>query len=301
VCFLHTEHLLAKGQDVAAIRIERRRGIRVAVVDRVDRAHGAVARKPVIDPSGPEVLANGLQRTARHLGHAVAVRIHRIIGRTRRRDRPEIQQAHALHDRRGILSRLSIRHKSHRGLMQILGEPLVVAEHEGFVASERSAQRDPELVAGERRRRVADVEIVGRIHGAVPEELECGPVPLVGARLRHDAHLAARLLAVLGAVGVAKDIELPDRIDAEQLAAGAARRHIVLGRTGVLDPVQEEQVLLRPVAGHGKHVGGGRVGDANAAGLFPGEIHDTRVQQDEQVVAAAVQRQVFHLLLFDES
>ena len=72
---------------------------------------------------------------------------------------------------------------------------------------------------------------------------------LVRARLGHDPYLPARPLAVFGAVGVAQHVEFPHRIDAQQLLAGSSGLHVVFRRAGVLDAIQQKQILLRPIAG----------------------------------------------------
>ena len=115
--------------------------------------------------------------------------------------------------------------------------------------------------------------------------------------LRDDADLAPRLLAVLGAVGVPQDVEFPHRVDAQQLPAGAARRHVVFGRARELHAIQQKQVLLGPVSRHGEHVGRRGIGNADPAGLLPGEVHHAGIEEREQVVAAAVQGKILDLLL----
>ena len=113
--------------------------------------------------------------------------------------------------------------------------------------------------------------------------------------MRDDQHLRAGTLAVLGAVGIAQHVELPHRVDAQQLLAGAAGLHVVLGRAGEFDAVQQEQILLRPIAGDREIIAGGGIRNADAAGLFPGEIHDAGIQREQFVIAAAVERQILDL------
>ena len=69
--------------------------------------------------------------------------------------------------------------------------------------------------------------------------------------------LRARTLAVFRAVGVAQHVELAHRFHAQQISAGAARLHVVLGRAGELDAVQQKQILLRTIARDGEIVAGG--------------------------------------------
>ena len=82
---------------------------------------------------------------------------------------------------------------------------------------------------------------------------------LVGARLGHDQNLTAGTLAVLGAVGIAQNVEFLHRFNAQQLPTGAAGLHVVFSRAGVFDAVQQEQVLLRPIAGDGEIVSSGGI------------------------------------------
>ena len=70
----------------------------------------------------------------------------------------------------------------------------------------------------------------------------------VGAGCGDDADLRAVALAVAGAVGVGDHVELAHRIHAQQLAAGAARRHVDQRSAGVFDAVQQKQIVLRPAS-----------------------------------------------------
>ena len=124
---------------------------------------------------------------------------------------------------------------------------------------------------------------------------------LVGSRAGDDDDLRAGALAVLGSVGVAQDVEFLDGLDAEQLLAGAAGLHVVLRGSGELDAIEQEEILLRAVAGDGEIVAGGGVGDADAAGLLRSEIDDAGIEGEQEIVAAAVQGQVAYLLLADEA
>ena len=154
------------------------------------------------------MLVDGLQRTARHLGDAIAVGGDLEIRGAGGRHRPQVEQAPCPDDRRGVQARLAIGHEGDRRLVQALQEPLVAGEHERPAGLDRAAQRAAELIPLKRRRRGPLVEVVRRVEGAVADELEGRPAPPVRARLRHDGDLAARLLAVFGAVGVAQDVEL---------------------------------------------------------------------------------------------
>ena len=124
---------------------------------------------------------------------------------------------------------------------------------------------------------------------------------VVGSGAGDDDDLRAGTLAVLGSIGVAEDVEFLDGFDTEQLLAGAAGLHVVLGGSGEFDAVKEEEILLRAVAGDGEIVAGAGVGDADTAGLLRREIDDAGIEGEQEIVAAAVQGQVAYLLLADEA
>lgn len=77
---------------------------------------------------------------------------------------------------------------------------------------------------------------------------------LIDPRGRDNADLGAGAFAVFGAVGVGDDVELADCVDAQQLPTSAAGRVIDDRSAGLLDAVQQEQILLRAAAGDRKHV-----------------------------------------------
>src|SRR5712664_3039527 len=110
--------------------------------------------------------------------------------------------------------------------MQILTKSLVVAEEESLVFPKRSTE------------------------SAIAEEFEGGSMPPIASRSSDDNHLSAGALAEFRAVGVAQHIQFADRVHAQQHAAGAAWLHVVLSGSGVLDSVEEEQILLRAIAGN---------------------------------------------------
>ena len=157
--------------------------------------------------------------------------------------------------------------KGRRGLVKVLAEALVVGEQESAVLLDGPAQRAAELVALVRWHDALG-EIIGSVKVVVAQEFKQRTVKLVAARLGDDNYLAARALAVFGAVGIAQDIELPHCIDAQQLLAGAARLHIILRRARVLHTIQQEEILLRAIAGDGEIVPRGRIGNSDAARFF---------------------------------
>jgi hypothetical protein len=71
---------------------------------------------------------------------------------------------------------------------------------------------------------------------------------LVRPGLGDDQNLRAGTLAVLRTIGIAKQVEFPHGVDAQQLLAGAAGLHVVLRRAGEFHAVQQEQILLRPIS-----------------------------------------------------
>src|SRR5262245_24787316 len=102
-----------------------------------------------------------------------------------------------------------------------MAEAFVVAEYEHFVFYNRPAQRTTELISPEGRdsrvcRLPLDVKEIPRIQGTVAQELKCGPMHLIRARLRDHAHLRAASLAIFGGVGIAEHVEFTDRVDAQQ-------------------------------------------------------------------------------------
>ena len=103
------------------------------------------------------------------------------------------------------------------------------------------------------------IEVVAGIERAVAEELVSGAVNVVVAGCGDDGDLRAGALAVVSSVGVADDVEFAHGLDAKQLAAGAAGSDVDQRSAGVLDSVQQEEIVLRPASGDGKHVADGGV------------------------------------------
>ncbi len=100
---------------------------------------------------------------------------------------------------------------------------------------------------------------------------------LIAARLGHDDHLAARVFAIFGAVGIAQDVEFTHGIHAQQLLAGASRLHIVFGCARVLDAIKQEEILLRPIARNGEVVPCRRVRYPDPTGLLRSKIDDAGI------------------------
>src|SRR5208337_4508942 len=118
----------------------------------------------------------------------------------------------------------------------MLLESLVIAEQEGLVLLDRSPQGTSKLVTREMRDGGL-IEEIARIKVAVAQEFKCRPVPIVCPGLGDNDDLTAGPFAILRAVSVAQQVEFPNRVHPQQLLAGTARLHIVLGRPREFDPV----------------------------------------------------------------
>src|SRR5579862_9234786 len=108
----------------------------------------------------------------------------------------------------------------------MLIKPLEVSEQERPVLLHRPAQRDAILVALKSRSGVG-IEEIACVHVVVAEELVNRPMNLITAPTSHDHYLRSGPLAVFGAVGIAQEVELRHRVDAQKLLAGPARLHVV--------------------------------------------------------------------------
>jgi hypothetical protein len=84
------------------------------------------------------------------------------------------------------------------------------------------------------------------------------------------------------------------------LPAGAAGSHVDERSAGVLDAVEQEEIVLRASAGDRKHVADRRVGSADPARPLIGVIDRAWIESDELIIAAAVQRKLLHLPLIDK-
>ena len=179
--------------------------------------------------------------------------------------------------------------------MQVLRQTLKVGEEERLVFLNGRAHRASELIACKARNRGA-VKEIPRIQIVVANELIQRSMQLVTSALGDDGNLRPGVLAVFGIVGMGQYIKFADRIHAQQQPADAARCHIVFRRTRELYSIEEEQVLLRPVAGDGKVIGGGGVGNTNAARLLRGEVDHAGVQRQQQIETASIQGKALNLL-----
>ncbi len=178
-----------------------------------------------------------------------------------------------------------------------LPETFVIAEQKQPVLLERPAQRAAELVLAERRIEGGLRKEAARIESAVAEKLEQRSMQRIGPGLRDHADLRAGSLPVFGAVGVGLDVELADGVDAQQVAAHAARSDGELARPGVLNAVEQHQIVHGPPSIHRERISVAGAG----VGAFQAVVDDAGVQGHQIVEAAAVERQVLHFALSDES
>ncbi len=188
-----------------------------------------------------EVLANTLDGAIEGLADAAAQLRAILHG-------PEIQQlGHAgseadVGERSARAGEVSGAHivvgdERHVAQAQVLAEPLVIGEDEGFVFHDGAAERGSELIAAEAGHRLP-VEKVSGVQIAIAEKFEQRSMQSVGSRLRGDGHLGAGALAVFGAVGSGGDVKFAHRVHAQQLAAGTAGLKIDFRRGRVFDAVQ---------------------------------------------------------------
>ncbi len=124
---------------------------------------------------------------------------------------------------------------------------------------------------------------------------------VVGSGGGDDGDLRAVAFAVGGGVGVGHDVELADAVDAEELAGGAAGRDVDERGAGVLDAVEEIEIVLRAAAGDREHVADGGVRCAHRAGALAGVVDAGGIQREELVVAATVEREIFDLARVDDA
>src|SRR2546427_12317091 len=115
---------------------------------------------------------------------------------------------------------------------------------------------------------------------------------LIGAGLRDHADLPAGALAVFGRIGIAEYIELPDGVNAQQLAADSSGRDTNVAAPRVFNPVQQENIVGRPPAGHSEV--GTFAGPHRRPGLEVVEDRP-RIESNEIVKTSAVHRRVFYV------
>src|SRR5262245_61415992 len=113
---------------------------------------------------------------------------------------------------------------------------------------------------------------------------------LIGAGLRDHADLPASALAVFGRIGISEHIELPDRVNAQKLAADSSRRDTDVAAARIFNPIQQEKIVGRPPPRHSEI--GTFAGAHRRAGLEVVE-DGPRIESNQVVETTAVERQVF--------
>jgi hypothetical protein len=119
-----------------------------------------------------------------------------------------------------------------------------------------TAERAAEVVAL-KIRNLLPIEIVACVECAVAQELIRRAMQPICAAGSNDTDLCALAFAESGGVRVAGDIEFAHRVNAEQLAAGTAGSDIDKRRAGVLDAIEQEEIVLRAPSGNGEHIADG--------------------------------------------
>ena len=237
---LGREELIARHRIGAVVRKSGSDALVGAVV-RVPRKHRVGIAERVVEASLVEVLA---RRLVLLVGEdADALRGARVAG-VRRREQLQVRRHDRIDRKERTRSRGVGRHERSRRDAEILLQPLDAAEEEEPVLLQRTTEARSELMARERRRIVAPIEEVARVHRAVAEELEARAADVVRAALRHEADHAAHRAAVIGRVGVGDDAKFHDRVDPQRRLGGGDRR-----RTRVPPHVRPvEQIAVRSEA-----------------------------------------------------
>ena len=199
------------------------------------------------------------------------------------------------------VARVGVGNQVHAGLVQMLAESFVIGEHEGLVLLDRAAQRRRRTGCARKPGAEAPSKKLRASRALLRRNSNSDPCNWFVPDWVTISTCAAGTLAVLRAVGIAQHVEFPHRVHAQQLLAGAARLHVVLRRAREFHAVQQEQILLRPVSRHGEIVADGRIRNADAAGLLPGEIDHAGIQREQFVVTAPVERKILDLLFADQA
>ena len=268
----------------------------VGVVDGVDGVEGVVGGEVGVEAGGAEVFADVLGSGADVLGDTGVDAVLGDLGAVG--DGPEVEQRLDAGDGGGAGG--GVGDEGDEGLAEVLAVAFVVGEEEELVLAEGATEGGAEVVALELGDAGA-VEVVAGVEVAVAEELVDGAVEGVGAAGGDDGDLRAVALAVGGGVGVGDDVELADAVDAEELAGGAAGGVVDERGSGVLDAVEEEEIVLRAAAGDGEHAADRGVGGAGAAAALVGVVDGAGVEQDELVVGAAVEGELLDLAGVDQA
>ena len=177
-----------------------------------------------------------------------------------------------------------------------MAEPFVAAEEERPVADNRSSDGSPKLVALEfgkpgTVRFALLVKKVSRIEIVIAMELIEIAVEFVAARFADGGDDPAGVAPILRAVGRGQHAKLPQHLDAEQVARGAARR--VVGLIVDIGPVQKKAVGVHAAAAHA-HLGAfPLIGIVTAAEIWS----HARLHKGQRIEAAPVERQIADLFI----
>src|SRR5215831_16652948 len=176
----------------------------------------------------------------------------------------------------------------------MLAKSFVIAEEESLTIFQWPPKSRAKLIALEGWGR-ALIKIIRCVKCAVSKKFIYAAVKFIGSGLSHDGDLSTGALAVLGTIGIAQYIEFPHCVHSQQLLTAPTRLHVVFGRAGKFHSIEQEDVLLRAIAGYGKVVACRGIRDTNAARLLPGEVHNSGIEHKQQIVAAPVERQILDL------
>ena len=173
-------------------------------------------------------------------------------------------------------------------------QPLVSREDEKPIPPDRPPGGESELIALEVGLFLIDrIEVPAGVEIVAAMELEQRSAEAVGAGFRDRVDHRAGVTAELRAERVGQHLELADRLDAKDVAGGAARLVELIVQHGAVDREQVGGVTRAVDAQLGAEPGTG------AAAAVVGELH-TRCQIGELNEASAVERQPRDLLLADQ-
>ncbi len=215
--FTQAGHLVAHSYIHQAERIHSGSVCRT-IVHRIDSGERIEVGKIVIDSRGSEVFPDRLLGIVIGDGDAAA-QFRAIL------DRPKLQQR--LHAGNSASARGVVGNQRNVAQAQTLAKSFIVAKDERLIFSDRPAERSSEDVSL-KLRDVFLIEEIPRVQIAVAKELIKSAVQLIRARRSHDRDLRAGAFAVFGTVVIFDQLELLNRVDAQQLSARSARCHVDL-------------------------------------------------------------------------
>ena len=145
------------------------------------------------------------------------------------------------------------------------------------------------------------IEEIARVQRTIAEKFIGAAVDAICAGGGYDVDLCARTLAVFRSVRVFHHGKFSDCIHTQELAAGSSGSVVNLRSPRVFNSVEQIQILLGPAPRRGEHVAHDRVRRANPSRPLRCVVHDSRIERHQLVVTAAVQRQILHLALSNQS